>query len=221
MSGISDPHSHVQSRASDDCDVVYVGYRRQGRVIVEKRPDQEQLTPERSLELVNHSPSGFEVGYCGSGPAQLACALLLDYYDESVAHQHYIQFRNAVVSQLVCDGPADCWHLTGDDIEAALAKFNEHHALTPDGGVPSASLPANWSAVNRTDRTVFQRRDIDHYVVLAEGNEEWLIILCAQGGRAYPAPLDHRTLPVENDPASAVQELVAESNDLVEPEEDI
>ena len=138
---------------------------------------------------------------------------------ETVAQQHYIQFRNDVVSQLVCDGPADCWHLTGEDIEAALAEFEEYRALTPDGGTPSSSLPANWSAVSRTDRTVFQRRDIDHYVVLAEGSEEWLIILCAQGDRAYPAPLDHRTLPVENDPASVVQALVAESNDLIEPEE--
>jgi len=171
---------------------------------------------------VRHSPAGFDWGYTGSGPAQLACALLLDYTDnETVAQQHYIQFRNDVVSQLVCDGPADCWHLTGEEIEAALAEFEEYRALTPDGGTPSSSLPANWSAVSRTDRTVFQRRDIDHYVVLAEGSEEWLIILCAQGDRAYPAPLDHRTLPVENDPASVVQELVAESNDLVEPEEDI
>ena len=63
-----------------------------------------------------------------------------------------------------------------------------------------------------------------HYRLRA-GFKYWkrdrLIILCAQGDRAYPAPLDHRTLPVENDPASAVQELVAESNDLVEPEEGI
>lgn len=124
------------------------------------------------------------------------------------------------MSQLACTGPADCWHLTGNDIEAALADCNEHHALTPDGGSPSASLPANWSAVSRTDRTVFQRQDIDHYVVLGDGIEEWLLILCAQGDRAYPAPLDHRTLPVEADPASAVQELVAESNDLVKPDEE-
>ena len=48
----------------------------------------------------------------------------------------------------------------------------------------------NWSAVSRTDRTVFQRQDIDHYVVLGDGSEEWLIILCAQRDRAYPALLD-------------------------------
>ncbi len=221
----TDPRAVVQDaserwQASADC-VEYVGMRVDGTPVVLNLTAHERLSPNRSLGLVRHSPTGFDWGYTGSGPAQLACALLLDYTDnETVAQQHYIQFRDDVVSQLECSGPANCWHLTGDDIEAALTEFEEDRALTPDGGTPSSSLPANWNAVSRTDRTVFQRRDIDHYVVLAEGSEEWLIILCAQGDRAYPAPLDHRTLPVENDPASTVQELVTESNDLVEPEED-
>jgi hypothetical protein len=221
----TDPRAVVQDtneRCQTNADrVEYVGMRVDGTPVVLNLTEHERLAPDRSLDLVRHSPAGFDWGYTGSGPAQLAFALLLDYTDnETVVQQHYIQFRNEVVSQLACNGPADCWHLTGEDIEAALAEFEEYRALTPDGGTPSSSLPANWSAVSRTDRTVFQRRDIDHYVVLAEGSEEWLIILCAQGDRAYPAPLDHRTLPVENDPASAVQALVAESNDLVEPEED-
>ena len=221
----TDPRSVVQD-ANERCQanadrVEYVGMRVDEMPVVLNLTEHEPLTPNRSLDLVRHSPAGFDWGYTGSGPAQLACALLLNYTDnETVAQQHYIQFRNDVVSQLVCDGPADCWHLTGEDIEAALAEFEEYQTLTPDGGTPSSSLPANWSAVSRTDRTVFQRRDIDHYVVLAEGSEEWLIILCAQGDRAYPAPLGHRIHPVENDPASAVQALVAESNDLVKPEED-
>ncbi|QKY18480.1 MULTISPECIES: DUF6166 domain-containing protein [Halobacteriales] len=226
----TDSTNHPRAAVQDDSEqcqtnadhVEYVGMRVDGTPVVLKLTEHERLSPDRSLDLVRHSPAGFEWGYTGSGPAQLACALLLDYFDdESVAHQYYIQFRNEVVSQLACDGPADCWHLTGDDIEAALGEFQDHHALTPDGGVASTSLPANWSAVSRTDRTVFQRQDIDHYVVLGDGSDEWLLLLCAQGDRAYPAPLDHRTLPVENDPASAVQALVAESNDLVEPEEDI
>jgi hypothetical protein len=225
MNPTTDPRTVVQDaserwQVSTDR-VEYVGMRVDGTPVVLNLTTHERLSPNRSLGLVRHSPAGFDWGYTGSGPAQLACALLLDYTDdETVTEKHYIQFRDDVVSQLVCDGPADCWHLTGEDIEAALAEFEEYRALTPDGGTPSSSLPANWSAVSRTDRTVFQRRDIDHYVVLAEGSEEWLIILCAQGDRAYPAPLDHRTLPVENDPASAVQALVAESNDLVEPEEE-
>ena len=215
---VQDTNERCQSNADH---VEYVGMRVDGTPVVLNLTDHERLSPDRSLDLVRHSPAGFDWGYVGSSPAQLACALLLDYTDdETIAQQHYIQFRNKVISQLVCDGPANCWHLTGDDIEAALAEFEDHHGLTPDGGKPSPSLPVNWSAVSRADRTIFQRRDIDHYVVLGDGSEEWLLLLCAQGDRAYPAPLDHRTLPVENDPAPAVQELVAESNNLVEPQED-
>jgi hypothetical protein len=121
MSRISDPHSHEQSRPSDDSDVVYVGYRQRGRAIVEKQSDREQLTPERSLELANHSPSGFSWGYAGSGPAQLALALLLDYTDdEDVALEEYMAFKTEVVSQLECTEPDGCWRLTGREIDAAL-----------------------------------------------------------------------------------------------------
>lgn len=36
------------------------------------------LNPKRSQKLYNHSPDGFNWGYYGSGPAQLALALLYD-----------------------------------------------------------------------------------------------------------------------------------------------
>jgi hypothetical protein len=39
--------------------------------------DGEELPLEPSLRLRNHSPTGFCWGYSGSGPAQLALALLL------------------------------------------------------------------------------------------------------------------------------------------------
>lgn len=124
MSGISNPHSHEQSRASSDTDDVYIGYRRRGRAIVETQADQEELTPERSLELANHSPTGFEWGYAGSGPAQLALALLLDYTDdEDVALAEYMEFKAKVVSQLECTGSDGCWRLTGREIDAALREL--------------------------------------------------------------------------------------------------
>lgn len=37
-----------------------------------------QLDPRQSQKVWNHSPDGFEWGYAGSGPAQLALAILLD-----------------------------------------------------------------------------------------------------------------------------------------------
>jgi len=61
----------------------YIGRRHQGALVVIRLPEGTVLTPERSHELVRHSSSGFEVGYRGSGPVQLACGLLLDYYDDT------------------------------------------------------------------------------------------------------------------------------------------
>lgn len=40
--------------------------------------DGRTLDAERSLKVFNHSPDGFEWGYSGSGPAQLALAILLE-----------------------------------------------------------------------------------------------------------------------------------------------
>jgi len=131
MSETSDPRSHVQLRASDDPDVLYIGYRRRGRAIVENQSEQEQLSPEQSLALASHSPSGFEWGYGGSGPAQLALALLLDYTeDEALSLDRYQEFKTEVVSQLECTGPDGCWRLTGSDIDTVLHDQSEE-AIAP------------------------------------------------------------------------------------------
>ena len=46
------------------------------------------------LSLRNHSPTGFAWGYGGSGPAQLALALLMDATgDKELALQHYQEFK--------------------------------------------------------------------------------------------------------------------------------
>jgi len=41
------------------------------------RIDGKRLDPRRSQRVWNHSPDGFAWGYAGSGPAQLALAILL------------------------------------------------------------------------------------------------------------------------------------------------
>lgn len=48
--------------------------------------------PTRSQLVWNHSPDGFEWGYGGSGPAQLALAILLDFLnpgDAVALHQSF------------------------------------------------------------------------------------------------------------------------------------
>lgn len=45
----------------------------------EVRVDGKALDPRPSQKVFNHSPDGFAWGYGGSGPAQLALAILLDH----------------------------------------------------------------------------------------------------------------------------------------------
>ena len=59
-----------------------------GRVeLTEYQPDGKQhtVTPAASQQVWNHSPDGFEFGYGGSGPSQLALAIMLRYFGEKEA----------------------------------------------------------------------------------------------------------------------------------------
>src|ERR1700750_2839999 len=70
------------------------------------------LLPMR-LDLENHSPTGAEWGYTGSGPAQLALALLADALGDGERAQHlYQDFKLKVVSRI----PHEGWTLTEDEI---------------------------------------------------------------------------------------------------------
>ena len=66
-------------------------------------PDGEptELSPAPSQKLHNHSPDGFQWGYGGSGPAQLALALLLDATTvPETALAYYQQFKWDVIAKL-------------------------------------------------------------------------------------------------------------------------
>ncbi len=77
------------------------------------------LHPEPSLKLHNHSPTGFNWGYGGSGPAQLALALLLDATgDEELAVRGHQDYKQDVIS-----GLPDSWVITRAEIFVWLAKY--------------------------------------------------------------------------------------------------
>lgn len=110
------------------------------------REDQRPL-PLR-LDLINHSPTGFAWGYHGSGPAQLALAILADALNDDAAavrlHQIY---KAAVISQLRTGVP---WSLTQSDvmrvarnIEAAVAAAAERiERIEP--AILASSVPLPW-----------------------------------------------------------------------------
>lgn len=94
----------------------YAG-RREGHAVI-VGVDGRPLNPR--LDLWSHSPTGFEWGYGGSGPAQLALALLADQLgDDERALEFYQRFKRAVVSNLPYAG----WTLTSGQINHALVSL--------------------------------------------------------------------------------------------------
>jgi len=60
----------------------------------------EKLTPTKSQEVWDHSPDGFNWGYGGSGPAQLALAILLELTDKQVAIDNHQKFKNDIIAEI-------------------------------------------------------------------------------------------------------------------------
>jgi hypothetical protein len=60
--------------------------------------DNKEIFPEESQSLINHSPDGFNWGYRGSGPSQLALAILLEVTDRQTALKFYQKFKWEYVS---------------------------------------------------------------------------------------------------------------------------
>jgi hypothetical protein len=60
--------------------------------------DGVELLPDESLAHVNHSPDGFNWGYTGSGPHQLAFALLLKLRGLEYAQSNYRHFCHSAVA---------------------------------------------------------------------------------------------------------------------------
>jgi len=80
----------------------YVGKRNSSGTSVKIMPGNKRLSPR--YDIVNHSPDGFEWGYSGSGPAQLAFAILSDYTNDEFAMKHYQDFKEKIISHLHRDG---------------------------------------------------------------------------------------------------------------------
>jgi len=72
------------------------------------------------FDLRTHSPNGFEWGYGGTGPAQLALALLADWLgDDALALDLYQAFKFKTVASL----PREGWTLTGKEIDKAISEL--------------------------------------------------------------------------------------------------
>ncbi len=74
------------------------------------------------LDLRNHSPTGFEWGYEGSGAAQLALAILADCVGDELAIQHYQEFKRRIIARL----SEPDWTLTENQVREAVGILQEN-----------------------------------------------------------------------------------------------
>jgi DNA topoisomerase IB len=87
-------------------------------VLDEKTRCASSLDP--GYRYVNHSPTGFEWGFLGSGPAQLAFAILLDHYGApGPALLFYQDFKEREIATL----NHDKWEMTTDQVQAAIEEI--------------------------------------------------------------------------------------------------
>lgn len=70
-----------------------------------------------SLKLHSYSPDGFSWSYAGSGPAQLALAILLHEAGPEVARSHDADYMSVIAAL-----PREGWTLTSEDVDAWLTK---------------------------------------------------------------------------------------------------
>jgi hypothetical protein len=83
--------------------------------------DRTPLDP--CLNMVDHSPDGFAWGYGGSGPAQLAFALLYHVTkDKETAQRFYQRFKADVIGAMPME---DNWKLSYNDIVGWLGEDAE------------------------------------------------------------------------------------------------
>ena len=103
----------------------YVGQRINGDTLVYRvRYGRRYVLPLR-LDLDNHSSTGFEWGYGGSGPAQLALAILADALrDDERALKLHQEFKWAVTARLTRDE----WRLSRDEVLATVKEIEREEA---------------------------------------------------------------------------------------------
>lgn len=105
---------------------VYQGTRTETGCIV--TVEEEGRTPrplDPRLDLRNHSPTGLEWGYAGSGPSQLALALAADVLgDGEKAQEVYQRLKFKLVGGL----PHGGWRLTEGRLRAAIDAVQEEQS---------------------------------------------------------------------------------------------
>lgn len=98
-------------------DRIYLGWKERGEagpgIVRVQHADGRKTELNPRYDLRNHSPDGFQWGYGGSGPAQLALALVADATgNDEVTRRVYQQIKFRMVATM-----GGSWQLTAGEIQ--------------------------------------------------------------------------------------------------------
>lgn len=96
---------------------IYIGKREKEGCCIYENGRKIELEP--SYNIKQHSPTGFEWGYRGAGPHQLALAILLDFTGNEM---RALSYHNQFVEDFVVNFPQDGFVLTGIDLAVWINK---------------------------------------------------------------------------------------------------
>ena len=89
--------------------------------------DEKPLDPRTDIRQI--STTGFEWGYMGSGPRQLALAILADHFDDTVqAVGQYKPFCDRIIASL----SGEEWLLDSKQIDEFLSSFTDVAMTLPE-----------------------------------------------------------------------------------------
>lgn len=88
-----------------DYDKIYKADRkRYGTMVVVVEPGSKNTSQRNLPHITRHSPDGFEWGYGGSGPSDLALSILVDAVGSVQAEEHYQGFKWAFIANQSREG---------------------------------------------------------------------------------------------------------------------
>ena len=157
------------------------------------------------IDLINHSPTGFAWGYCGSGAAQLALALLAWEFDEQYALLNHQAFKRDVIAVL----DEEEWILSGVDIRNWDADVIQKSVSDPNDDVLYNGCldcaPPQWSDYSRLEVAPVKEEN-GHCEVIREES----LVQMADFWSIYGRRKDDDTVEVITDaPSKVVARVIA------------
>ena len=128
--------------------VRYRGHRTPDGCLVEVLPADMKGVRAIGVPLrhhVRHSPTGFEWGYEGSGPADLARSLLAHHLGDIVPHPRvYQEFKRRAIATIARTDNGQHWELSSGYVAQLLATIMDEIGATCPICLDDGAEPESW-----------------------------------------------------------------------------